>query len=147
MIRKASYDDMEILVKLAKTFHYSSRLKNFRFSPQGTRRYLSSLFECPNSIIYMTDHGAIGGSISHAPFCEALIAKESFWYTDHNNAANHPLSGVKLLKKYMQWLERKGVDVDIMTTMDLDTVDIKSVDVLLARKGYDIFEHSHIRML
>ena len=131
MIRQATHEDLDQLVELARKFHAISPFARYTFSPSGTKNYLTSVLSGrPDTVIFMTDTAAIGGRVTYLPFCDATIARESFWFSDGGS------DGLKVLREYMRWVESRGVNIDIMTGMNCDNHDLQRVLNVLDRLGY-----------
>ena len=142
MTRIATYDDMEKMVVLAKEFHEISPFKSFRFSPSGTRNYFTSMMQSPSAVIIMHDDGFIGGGFSEYPFCEMVIAKEAFWYSRKEG-----LGGLPLLRKYVEWLDGKPVNIDLLSSLEIEGRRSDLVERLLRMNGYRLVEQTYMRVV
>lgn len=139
---RATPDDLDTLVALAREFHALSPFKDYRFSPSGARQHFLLMMRCPSSVIIMHDDGLIGGTVSDYPFCELRIGKEAFWY-----ARREGVGGIALLKDYMKWVESKGAQMDLLSSLEIEGRKSGVIERVLRRYGFHIVEHTHIRIV
>ena len=141
--RIATFEDIPTLVELAKEFHEMSFLKRYDFSPSGAKTVFQAMISNPNTVVIMHRDGLIGGGVSDYPFCDVRLAKETFWYARKRSGA-----GIRLLKRYMQWVDESGAQLDIMSAMvGIDNQDDGVVMGLLERMSYRLMEHTMVRVI
>lgn len=139
---RATPDDLDTLVALAREFHALSPFKDYKFSPSGTRQHFMLMMRCPSSVIIMHDNGLIGGTVSDYPFCDLRIGKEAFWYARRQGGG-----GIVLLKEYMRWVEGKGGQIDLLSSLEIEGRVSNVIGRVLARMGFDTVEHTHMRIV
>lgn len=139
---RATHDDLDTLVVLAKEFHAMSPFVDYKFSPSGSRRHFQLMMRCPNSVILMHDDGLIGGTVSDYPFCDLRLGKEAFWY-----ARKEGLGGLVLLRDYMQWVEDKGGQIDLLSSLEIKGRKSGVIERVLRMSGFHAVEHTHMRIV
>lgn len=139
---RATPDDLETLVLLAKEFHALSPFKEYPFSPSGSRQHFLLMMRCPSSVIIMHNNGLIGGTVSDYPFCDLRIGKEAFWY-----ARREGLGGMCLLKEYGEWVEGKGAQLDLISSLEIAGRRPGVVGRVLDRIGFTTVERTHMRVV
>jgi hypothetical protein len=139
---KATYDDLDTLVTLAREFHDQSPFKNFPFSPSGSKSHFIRMMNDPFAVVFMHEDGLIGGSVGDYPFCDMCMAKEMFWF-----ARNEGEGGLSLLQAYMTWIEGKGAQTDVMTVL-CDDMGRKPGAIIrfMKRLGYEPIETTLMRV-
>ena len=141
--RIATFEDIPALVELAKEFHEMSFLKQYDFSPSGAKTAFQAMIANPNTVVIMHQDGLIGGSVSNYPFCDVRLAKEKFWYARKRSGA-----GIRLLRRYMQWVDESGAQLDIMSAMvSIDNQDDDAVMRVLERMSYCLMENTMVRVV
>lgn len=136
---RATLNDLDTLVVLAREFHALSPFRDYKFSPSGTRQHFLLMMRCPSSVIIMHENGLIGGTVSDYPFCELRIGKEAFWYARRD--------GIVLLKEYMRWVEGKGGQIDLLSSLEIEGKKSGVIGRVLRRLGFDTVEHTHMRII
>ena len=133
----AQYQDIPLLVGLAKSFHERSMFAQFAFSPEGARREFARMIRSHAAIILFHEAGMIGGVITEYPFCHVSYAKEHFWYADEE--------GMVLLDAYIEWVNKKGADFCFMSAFRNEGTNPEAVARLYRSRNYVPIENSFVR--
>lgn len=136
-VRAGTLEDMDTFVEWARAFHKMSYLKQYRFSPQGTRNWLSMMIQQSDCLVLRNDHGFIGASITDYPFCDVRIAKEIFWYAEKD--------GLPLLQGFGEWAVEKEADIQLISSLRGDDRLDAVFERLMRRSGYEVIEHSYLK--
>jgi len=139
---RATTEDIDHLTVLAREFHELSPFSEYRFSPSGTRQHFSLMMRCPSSTIIMHEDGLIGGTVSDYPFCDMRVGKEAFWYSRKTGKG-----GMVLLKEYAAWVDGKGADVDLLSSLNIEGRSAGLVKRLVRRLGFNTVEYTHMRIV
>lgn len=71
---------------------------------QATADWLRNMIHLPNCIIFMTDSGAIAGSLVRVPRINTTFLQEEFWHSPGGR------DGVRLFRGLLQWGRDQGAD-------------------------------------
>ena len=136
-MKPATKDDLDLLVLWARQFHYVSMLKEYDFSAQGTRNFLSMMIDSPDCLVLIHDTGALGAIIHDYPFCNVRVAKELFWYAERD--------GIKLLAGFGEWAIEKGADLQMMSSLQVSDKNTERMRRVMSRYGYLHVENTYLK--
>lgn len=99
-VRRATQDDLDLVVGLGLDFHAASPHSVDPVDPKGWRDFASRLID--HGAVFVTDGGMIGGALAPVYFNPAIqYAYELFWWSpDHKGRA--------LMAAFRQWARDAG---------------------------------------
>lgn len=129
MIRKATHDDVSMVVDMGSAFHDYSTWRSVPFDRDATSAFVSNLIE--NGVVFVSDTGMIGGLMNPLYFNPSFsVACELFWWAKSG--------GRKLMKAFEEWAEEneaKGIQFS-----SLGDEQSERMAVLFDRAGYSKVE-------
>jgi GNAT superfamily N-acetyltransferase len=126
MIRKATYDDIDVLLDFFKAMHQESpRFSRMQFSDKKMLQILIGLIDSDNGLLLVTEHdgdmvGMFCGMVSEHFFSEELVANDIALYLVPS-ARGHGLAR-PLINEYVEWASKrtKFINIGISTGIHLD---------------------------
>jgi len=129
MIRMAGSGDLEFLMIITQEFN--DKLYGVPLNIDKTWDTLELIVEGPMGVAYVSDRGAIVGTIEEDPFRNYTVLQERGWYATDR-------SGLRLLRAFIQHGIDIGVDEIRMTTLEINP----AAERLLEHSGFDRKETS-----
>lgn len=77
----AEHRDVPKLLEWVPHFHSLSPYRDMPLDLQATADWLRNMIHLPNCIIFMTDSGAIAGSLVRVPRINTTFLQEEFWHS------------------------------------------------------------------
>ena len=84
--KRATAEDIEKLVEFGEKFHQLSPWRDTPYIKEKVALILGDLIKDPDSVVFISDSGAIGGTIDSLFFNHVPVAQELFWYAEENGA-------------------------------------------------------------
>lgn len=143
MIREATHNDLDIVVKLGLSFFNEAKTElTPKFSEEKAIAVICNMIDNGDCILYVAEHdgvivGMIGAMISEHWFSEEIIAQELFWYV----LPEHRGFGIELLD--MLEIKAKELGVSKIAMVDLDGKS--PISTILRRRGYSVHEKSYVK--
>lgn len=117
-VRLAERCDVPTLVQWASEFHALSPYRHMPLDLKATADWLRNLIHLPSCVIFMTNSGAIGGSVFHVPRLATTFLQEEFWHSAGGR------DGVRLFKALRQWGRENGADqLSMISLPDSDKIE------------------------
>lgn len=99
MIRKATHDDLPMVVSFGRDFHAVSPWREIPFDGDSTSAFCSKLID--GGVILVSDTGMIGGLMNPLYFNPSyVVACELFWWAKSG--------GRELMEAFESWAEKEG---------------------------------------
>ena len=136
MIRLATKADIPAIVSMGERFHGASAWSERRYDKLGAEVTASRLIIDKRSVIFITDKGMIGGSISQVPFLSIIMAQEAFWWAERGH-------GLALLRRFEGWAKDMSAEFVCMISLAGD----ERAEALYQRLGYAKTETMHFKAL
>ena len=128
----ATEADLPELVEMGARFHKAAGLTS-EFVPEDWEAHLRGFLPC--QFFKRSEAGMLGGVMAPTPFNAGhIMAIEMFWWSEDG-------SGMALLRSFEEWAQ--DADETILSTM----ATLVRAEKLLARRGYQVCEKSHRRVL
>jgi hypothetical protein len=139
--RRATKEDFDHLLKLAKLMHEESSYSHLKFSEERLKFCVNNHLEDLNSIIFLAfeDGEPIGvyvGFVSKYFFSDDLVANDIAWYVlPEKRGTQNDTPALKLLDMFELWAKDRGVsEVRLGFTTDING---EKFDSLMKYLGYD----------
>lgn len=135
MIREATLEDLPFLADLGRQMHKHTRSAPYR--SEHAQEFVGGLIESPEALVLVGPSSMLAGMLVPAWICKDwLIAVELFWYGTDGH-------GLDLLRAFERWASENRCREVRMTTQTKDP----RAEIILRRKGYEVSETSHSRMI
>lgn len=134
MVRKATYGDLDAVVRLGADFHSYSPWRDVPFNPDATSEFVRKLID--SGVVFMSDTGMIGGLLNPLYFNpEHVVAVELFWWATKN--------GRELMQAFEEWAVENGAHSIQFSALGDDKAD--RMAQLFDRAGYRKVETGYYR--
>lgn len=134
MIRKATLEDMPLLLEMGRKFHNAAELP-FEYDPEASGAAIGGMIE--GGGVFVSERGAIGGILGQAWSNPAhVFACELFWWSEDGH-------GVGLLKAFEEWAREMCASEVRMTSLH----HLAKAGKILERLGYTPTEVSYGKVL
>lgn len=136
MIRRASIDDMPLILEMGRAFHRYSPYGDLAFDEPGVTAVVAKVLE--TGAIFVSERGMIGGVLLPLWFSPARrTAVEMFWWAEDGQ-------GQALRGAFEGWAAENGalVQLSVLTNEHADRLDAH-----LVRHGYRRGETSYVKGL
>lgn len=129
MIRKATHDDVSMVVDMGSEFHDYSPWRSVPFDRDATSAFVVNLID--HGVVFVSDGGMIGGLMNPLYFNPAFaVGCELFWWAKFD--------GRKLMKAFEEWAQENGArGVQFSSLGDEQS---ERMAVLFDRAGYSKVE-------
>ena len=98
-IRKATHDDLDLVVNFGRDFHAVSPWREISFDPDSTKDFCARLVD--GGVILLSETGMIGGLLNPLYFNPAyVVACEMFWWAKSG--------GRELMEAFEKWGADEG---------------------------------------
>lgn len=129
MIRKATHDDVSMVVDMGGAFHDYSPWRSVPFDRDATSAFVSNLID--HGVVFVSETGMIGGLMNPLYFNPSFsVACELFWWAKSG--------GRELMKEFEQWAEEN--DARGIQFSSLGDEQSERMAVLFDRAGYSKVE-------
>lgn len=134
MIRKATHDDLDAVVRFGADFHAYSPWKSIPFDADATREFVGKLVD--GGVVFISETGMIGGMLNPLYFNPAYItAVELFWWATKN--------GRELMDAFEKWAVQNGAHGIQFSALGDDKAE--RMAQLFDRAGYRKVETGYYR--
>lgn len=136
MVRVATKADVPAIVSMGNKFHAASAWSERPYDELGAGVTAYRLVADSKSVIFVTDKGMIGGSITQVPFLSIIMAQEAFWWAERGH-------GLALFRRFESWAKDMSAEFVCMMSLAGD----KRAEALYQRLGYTKTETMHLKAL
>lgn len=134
MIRKATYDDLPMVVDFGREFHSISPWREIPFDGDSTSAFATKLID--GGVILISETGMIGGLLNPLYFNPSyVVACELFWWAK--------AGGRQLMAAFEEWAEEEGAMGLQFSALGDDNAD--RMARLFNRSGYRKVETGYFK--
>ena len=140
MIRQMTQDDIEALTSIGAAMHLESDYKNTEYSADKCRALGGNIIANPRLLGLVSEsdgdiNGFFIGVVSEHYFSDTLMASDLLLYVipEYRNG----LSGVRLIKNYIEWAKESGVEPSNIQLGQTAGISPAIVDRLYKGLGFD----------
>lgn len=145
MLRIATKDDFEDILRMARAFHEASPYKKTQFSERQCEAIFKKFLQKDQTelvIILACDpepFGMIIGVRGSLPFSEDVACTELAWWVDVEKRGHK--DSLRLVRAYEDWAKRVGADLTQLAMLD----DLTDLTPFYNRMGFQRSEQSFIK--
>jgi len=139
MIRQMVTDDIEALTSIGAAMHLESAYRHTEYSADKCRALGENIVASPRLVGLVSEingeiNGFFIGVVSEHYFSDTLMASDLLLYVlpEYRNG----LSGVRLIKSYIEWAKESGVESDNIQLGQTAGIDPAVVDRLYKKLGF-----------
>lgn len=136
MIREATFDDIPQLIKIGEEFHQYQN-DGTEYDKVAVFNKCSEMIKDPNSVIFVSEGGMIGGSVV------------PIWYSNQTQAAEFAWcgsgGGISLLRQFETWAKEKGATRVVMAHLLVEGAE--RVEAIYDKLGYKKAEVAYYKEL
>ncbi len=140
----AELSDLERCIELGRRFYDEGGFAESLgpFDADYNLKYLASIIESSNAVLFLHKHGMAGAVINPSPIAPVLIGQEVFWYVEQEHRGG--MAALRMFAALEQWAKEKGAAAMYMICMDNmgDTAQR-----MYKRCGYVPREHVFVKAL
>ena len=139
MIRQMISDDIEALTSIGAAMHLESNYKHTEYSADKCRALGENIIASPRLVGLVSEidgeiNGFFIGFVNEHYFSDTLMASDLLLYVvpEYRNG----LSGVRLIKSYIEWAKESGVESGNIQLGQTAGIDPAVVDRLYKKLGF-----------
>lgn len=136
-IRKATKDDLELVIKMAYSFLLSTNYKDYVDNEKFGQFVASFLIDTNKVIFLYEDIGMLAGFINPFIFGTKLMATEMAWWVEPKY--RNKKVGIALINAFSEWAKENGC-----VAMSLVSLD-DNISKMYEREGFKLYERAYFK--
>lgn len=134
IIRKATHDDVDMVVDMGRDFHAYSPWSHIEFDREATKEFIGKVIE--GGVVFLSDSGMIGGVLNPLYFNPShVVAAELFWWAKSG--------GIPLMRAFEEWAKENNARG--LQFSGLGDAKSERMDRLFTRSGYRKVETGYFK--
>lgn len=125
MVRRATADDVPLMVRLGEAFHSKMTYNRHPFRPEIFEESLKGYMELDEFALWVGDDAMAAAMIGQHPATGVRMASEIFLYSEGAS------QGLRLLREMKNWAKANGASDLILT----DQINMRDLAALYERAG------------
>lgn len=138
MIWEATEADIPRILDMGSDFIAAARWPGGTgYDEDRVKPVIERMIASDEAVIFLSNHGMLGGLLYDHHFFGGLMAQEMFWFAERN--------GVDLLRSFEGWARQKGASAILMANMS--HINDDRMAKIYARLGYSPTERHYAKVI